>query len=121
MGRGSSPKLVIFDCDGVLVDTERQTNQTLADMITELGTPMTGPESQRLFMGRTLENVQRMVEDLTGKTLPSSWPDEIRKRDLEAFAAGVDPISGVFDVLDDLDRRSIPYCVASSGNTPRCM
>ena len=108
-------QLIIFDCDGVLVDTERLANRTLARMITELGTPMTGPESQRLFMGRTLENVQQMVEDLTGKTLPPSWPDEIRKRDLEAFAAGVDPISGIFDVLDDLDCRNIPYCVASSG------
>lgn len=110
-----NPKLVIFDCDGVLVDTERQTNQTLAKMITDLGYPMTGPESQQRFMGRTIENVQAMVEELTGKRLPSNWPDQVRARDLEAFRQGVAPVNGIVKVLDFLDEGNVPYCVASSG------
>ncbi|MCV0426003.1 MAG: HAD hydrolase-like protein, partial [Roseibium sp.] len=59
-----TPSLVIFDCDGVLVDTERLTNQNMANIVTELGYPMTGPECQRRFMGRTLESVQTMIEEL---------------------------------------------------------
>ncbi|PVB60082.1 HAD family phosphatase [Labrenzia sp. 011] len=110
-----TPNLVIFDCDGVLVDTERAANRNMAAIVTELGYPMSGPESQRRFMGRTLENIQEMVEELTGRSLPSDWPDQVRLRDLKAFEAGVDAIDGIEAVLDDLDRRAVPYCVASSG------
>lgn len=110
-----NPSLVIFDCDGVLVDTERLANRTMAKLVTELGHPMTGPECQQRFMGRTLESVQEMVEALIGRALPKDWPDEVRRRDLEAFRAGVSPIDGIEQVLDELDRRGVPYCVGSSG------
>ena len=109
------PKLVIFDCDGVLVDTERQVNANMAAFITELGYPMTGPDCQRRFMGRTLEDVQRMVEDLAGVSLPADWPEQVRARDLISFQAGVSAVHGIETVLDDLDRRGVPYCVGSSG------
>lgn len=115
MSAPSAPGLVIFDCDGVLVDTERLTNATMAAMVSELGYPMTGADCQRRFMGRTLEDVQRLVEDLTGKDLPADWPDQVRARDLESFRAGVAAIPGVAAVLDVLDRQGVPYCVGSSG------
>ncbi|UES37948.1 HAD-IA family hydrolase [Roseibium aggregatum] len=108
-------ELIIFDCDGVLVDTERMANANMAAIISELGVPMTGPECQRRFMGRTLEDVQSMIEDLTGQVLPTDWPDQVRLRDLESFKAGVPAIEGVAGVLDELDRRDVAYCVGSSG------
>ncbi len=110
-----NPGLVIFDCDGVLVDTERVANRIMAEMVSALGYPITGPQCQQRFMGRTLESVKEMVEELTGNPLPSDWPDQVRERDLEAFRAGVPAIQGVAGVLDDLDRRGVPYCVGSSG------
>lgn len=110
-----TPSLVIFDCDGVLVDTERMTNKNMADLVTDLGFPINGPQCQQRFMGRTLENVQEMVEDLIGRSLPADWPDQVRRRDLETFKAGVPAINGIEAVLDDLDRRGVPYCVGSSG------
>ena len=64
-----NPSLIIFDCDGVLVDTERLVCVAMAELVTELGHPMTGPECQQRFMGRTLESVQEMVEDLIRRKL----------------------------------------------------
>jgi len=110
-----TPSLVIFDCDGVLVDTERLTNHNMAEMVTELGHPMTGPDCQRQFMGRTLEDVQQRIEKLIGSKLPQDWPDQVRRRDLESFAAGVPAIHGIEAVLDRLDVAGLPYCVGSSG------
>lgn len=109
------PQLVIFDCDGVLVDTELVANTVLAHLIIDLGVSITPQECQRRFMGRTLESVKIMVEGLCGTSLPTSWPDDVRKLDLEAFAKGVDPIDGISTVLDELDARGLPYCVGSSG------
>lgn len=108
-------ELVIFDCDGVLVDTELTANTILAEIITDLGFPITAHECQARFMGRTLESVKELVEELCSVKLADDWPDYIRKRDLEAFAKGVDPIPGITAVLDELDQRGIPYCVGSSG------
>lgn len=109
------PSLVIFDCDGVLVDTERLTNRNMAELVTKLGHPMTGEDCQKQFMGRTLEDVHRRVEALIGRKLPADWPDEVRRRDLESFEAGVPAITGIEAVLDRLDHEKLPYCVGSSG------
>jgi len=110
-----TPELVIFDCDGVLVDTERLTNRTLAGLLTDLGFPITGPECQKRFMGRTLEAVQEIVEEELGRKLPDDWLDQLRARDVESFKAGISQVPGVAQVMDLLDQRGIPYCVGSSG------
>ncbi|WP_422041029.1 HAD family hydrolase [Roseibium sp.] len=110
-----TPKLVIFDCDGVLVDTERLTNRTLAALLTDCGFQITGEDCQKRFMGRTLEAVQEIVERELGRKLPSDWLEKLRARDIESFKAGVTQIPGVADVMDLLDERGIPYCVGSSG------
>nr|WP_319384913.1 HAD family phosphatase [uncultured Roseibium sp.] len=110
-----TPKLVIFDCDGVLVDTERLTNRTLAALLTDCGFPITGEDCQKRFMGRTLEAVQEIVERELGSKLPSDWLEQLRARDIESFKVGVAQIPGVAGVMDLLDERGIPYCVGSSG------
>lgn len=110
-----TPKLVIFDCDGVLVDTERLTNRTLAALLTDFGFQITGEDCQKRFMGRTLEAVQEIVERELGRKLPSDWLEQLRARDIESFKAGVAQIPGVAAVMDLLDERGIPYCVGSSG------
>ncbi|MBA5778795.1 HAD family phosphatase [Stappia sp. F7233] len=109
------PDLVIFDCDGVLVDTETLANKVLAEILTGLGLPMDHHECQRRFMGRTMEAVQAMVEEMLGSALPEDWADSVRARDIEAFERGVDPIPGIERAVATLKAAGIPYCVGSSG------
>ena len=111
----SPPSLVIFDCDGVLVDTEQLANRLLARVLTEEGYPVTYEESRRLFVGKTMEAVSSHVEAATGRPMRADWVDYIRSKTLEAFAGGIEAVSGVREVLEALQSRGVPYCVASSG------
>lgn len=110
-----SPSLVIFDCDGVLVDTEPVANRLLARVLSEEGFPVTYEECRRLFVGRTMDAVRAHVEDALGRALREDWTAYIRDRTLAAFAEGIEPVPGARDVIHALKRRAVPYCVASSG------
>lgn len=110
-----SPSLVIFDCDGVLVDTEPVANRALARVLGECGFEISYEECRRLFVGRTMQAVQDHVEKATGRALGSGWPDHIRDETLKAFEEGIEAVAGVDRVIAELDARNIPYCVASSG------
>jgi len=109
------PSLVIFDCDGVLVDTEQLANRLLARVLTEEGFPVTYEESRRLFVGKTMEAVSSHVVSATGRPMRADWVDYIRSKTLEAFAGGIDAVPGVREVLETLQAKGVPYCVASSG------
>lgn len=108
------PSLVIFDCDGVLVDTEQLANRLLARVLTEEGFPITYEESRRLFVGKTMEAVSSHVISATGRPMRADWVDYIRSKTLEAFADGIDAVPGVREVLETLQAKGVPYCVASS-------
>ncbi|MEQ8266662.1 MAG: HAD family phosphatase [Parvibaculum sp.] len=110
-----SPSLVIFDCDGVLVDTEPVANRLLVRVLAEDGFHVTYEECRRLFVGRTMEAVMRHVEEAIGRPLGAHWPAYIRDETLKAFAEGVAPVAGAEDTLLALRARGIPFCVASSG------
>ena len=109
------PSLVIFDCDGVLVDTEQLANRLLARVLTEEGFPITYEESRRLFVGKTMEAVSSHVVSATGRPMRADWVEYIRSETLKAFAGGIDAVPGVREVLETLQTRGVPYCVASSG------
>ncbi|MAM94257.1 HAD family phosphatase [Parvibaculum sp.] len=110
-----SPSLVIFDCDGVLVDTEPVANRALARFLGECGFEISYEECRRLFVGRTMQAVQAHVEDALGRPLGSDWPARIRDETLKAFAQGIEPVAGAQALLQELAAREKPYCVASSG------
>ena len=109
------PSLVIFDCDGVLVDTETAANQLLVKVLAEDGFHVTYEECRRLFVGKTLEAVMAHVEAAIGRPLGSRWPGYIRDETLLAFAQGVEAVAGVHEVLEKLTVLKVPFCVASSG------
>jgi HAD superfamily hydrolase (TIGR01509 family) len=106
---------IIFDCDGVLVDSEPVSNRALAETLTELGVPMTAEESIRRFMGRSWGTVEAHVAEVAGG-VPPDLRERYRERMFGAFAAGLRPVDGVEAVLDAVQRAGLPTCVASSGD-----
>lgn len=109
------PSLVIFDCDGVLVDSEPAANRLLVRVLAEDGYDISYEECRRLFVGKTMNAVMAHVEEAIGRPLGDHWPDYIRDETLKAFAAGIEAVAGVEAVLLQLRARRIPFCVASSG------
>ena len=105
-------ELVIFDCDGVLVDSERIAVRIDTEMLAELGWPLSEEEVIERFMGRTTEDMLRAIEaEIAG--LEPGWEVEFDRRYKEALAAELAPVDGVVEALDAID---LPTCVASSGS-----
>jgi HAD superfamily hydrolase (TIGR01509 family) len=106
-------ELVVFDCDGVLVDSERIAVRVEARFLAELGWPLSEAEVVERFMGRTAEFMDDAVEAQLGSRLPDDWKDQFQRRYAEAFAAELGPVDGVTEALDQI---AVPTCVASSGS-----
>lgn len=109
------PQLVIFDCDGVLVDSEMIASRELAAFLTALGRPTDGAECRAIFTGMSLKSVREMVRQAWGFHLPDDFVEQLRARDRAAFERNLKIIPGVIDVLRQLFAARIDYCVASSG------
>ncbi|MEU9961525.1 HAD family hydrolase [Streptomyces sp. NPDC050982] len=111
--------LVIFDNDGVLVDSEPISNTLLAAFLTELGHPTSYEESLRDYMGAAMHRVHDMVEERTGERLPADFDDVFHARVFAAFERELEPVAGAVEVLEKLAADGVPYCVASSGSHER--
>jgi HAD superfamily hydrolase (TIGR01509 family) len=111
--------LVIFDNDGVLVDSEPLSNTILAAYLTELGHPTTYEESIRDYMGSAMHRIHDLVQERTGQRLPDDFDDVFHTRVFAAFERELKPVTGAADVLEKLTADGVPYCVASSGSHER--
>ncbi len=111
--------LVIFDNDGVLVDSEPLSNRILADYLTEVGHPTTYEESVRDFMGAAEHRIHDLIRERTGQALPAGFNETLHARVFEAFARELEPVEGVGVVLDKLAADGVAYCLASSGTHER--
>ncbi len=105
--------MVIFDCDGVLVDSERLTHQVVVDMLAEHGVALGFDEAVDRFIGMSMANGLVQLKALLGGELPADFLPEMGRRTRAAFRAGLTAVPGVEAVLDGLQR---PFCVASNGN-----
>jgi len=104
--------LVIFDCDGVLVDSEPISNRVLADLLTEIGLPTTLEQSLRLFLGKSWKDNFLIIQERLGRTPPQELYEIYTNRMYQAFEAELKPVSGIESALDQI---SLKTCVASSG------
>ncbi|HEY2653500.1 MAG TPA: HAD family hydrolase [Solirubrobacteraceae bacterium] len=107
-----SVELVIFDCDGVLIDSERLAVKVDVLVLRELGWPVSEAEVIERFMGRSDRDTRAAIEAQLGRTLPPGWQETVNARYEEAFAAELAPVAGVQEALDQI---TLPTCVASSG------
>ncbi|MGV9556290.1 HAD family hydrolase [Streptomyces sp. NPDC003522] len=111
--------LVVFDNDGVLVDSESISNRLLAAHLTELGHPTSYEDSIRDYMGSAMHRIHDLVLERTGQRLPADFDDVFHARVFAAFERELKPVAGVTDVLEKLASDGVPYCVASSGSHER--
>ncbi|WP_031478184.1 HAD family hydrolase [Streptomyces bicolor] len=111
--------LVIFDNDGVLVDSEPISNRLLAEYLTELGHPTTYEDSIRDYMGSAMHRIHDLIEERTGQRLPADFDDVFHARVFAAFERELKAVEGAADVLERLAGDGVPYCVASSGSHER--
>ena len=109
------PQLVIFDCDGVLVDSEPAINAVLSDNLTRHGLALSPDECMRAFMGRKMSEIAAQASDM-GARLPDDWVAEVYRSMYARLREGVPVIDGVHDLLVHLEDAGIAYCVASNGS-----
>jgi HAD superfamily hydrolase (TIGR01509 family) len=110
------PKLVIFDCDGVLVDSEPLTDAVMQKSFTQYGLALPIEDINSLFVGGTMSGAMEQARAL-GAALPDHWLKEIYDKIYSVLAAQVEIVPGVSDVLDALDLAGIGYAVGSNGRT----
>lgn len=104
--------LLIFDCDGVLVDSEPITNRIFCRMLNEIGLDISFEETMSTFLGRTMEDCVGIIERRLGRAVPSGFIEDYHLRIIPAFERELKAVDGVESVLDGL---TVPVCVASSG------
>ncbi len=108
----SKYKCVIFDCDGVLVDSEPIGNQVLVDMANELGANIDLDYAYKHFKGGKMQSCVDKISTLINHPIPEDFTTRYRQKSFEAFKANIKPVEGVIELIQSL---KIPYAVASSG------
>ncbi len=108
--------LIIFDCDGVLVDSETIACRIEAELMTTLGFPLSFDDVRRDFVGVSASGMCREIEARFGKKLPADMPQRMLEAAIAAFETELRPIPGIAATLS---RLALPRCVASSSAPPR--
>jgi len=108
--------LVIFDCDGVLVDSESTANRVLAEQLHMIGISIPESDVMRRFVGKTRGQCLALAAEILGRALPDTFGADWDAALFEALRTEVQPSPGVADVLRQL---TIPFCAASNGMPDR--
>lgn len=106
---------VIFDCDGVLVDSERITNRVWAGLLTDIGLPTTTEDSLATYLGNSMHRCIEIVTEKLGYAPPDTLLPSFFAAVKVALETEVTPVDGIVEVLDALDAAGVPYGVASNG------
>ena len=109
-------QLVIFDCDGVLVDSEGPSNRAVAEEVSKLGWAMDEAESMRRFVGFRLEAMPPVIAAELGRPVPDGWVETVRQRLIETLAAELELVPGAAAVLEAVATLGLPSRVASNSS-----
>jgi len=110
---------VLFDCDGVLVDSERLVCRIEAELLTRWGWPLTASEVRAQFQGRSFPSIARSIEQKLAGSLPDDWMYLWAMETAELFRAELREVRGVRAVLERLVGQGTPIGVASQSPLPR--
>jgi len=111
--------LVIFDCDGVLVDSELISNRVLADAMCKIGLRTSAKDAKVRFAGLTLANIVASVEGEIGRSLPPGWLQEFERARAEAFKTELREIPGALETVRLILRRGVAICAASQARVEK--
>jgi HAD superfamily hydrolase (TIGR01509 family) len=111
--------LVVFDCDGVLVDSERLAVSIDVRAIGSLGWPITETEVIELFLGRSEADIFAMVQQHIGHTLPPDWDESWTAEFRRVFDEELEAVPGVAEAIKAVAAEGFQTCVASSGSTEK--
>ncbi len=109
-------RLVIFDCDGVLIDSEPVANRVAARELTALGWAMSAAECERLFLGLSLPDMRAPIEARLGRTLPEDWVDQLAVIVAAAMAVEVEAVPGAHAALEATTDLGLDWRVASNSS-----
>ncbi|MBC7603476.1 MAG: HAD family phosphatase, partial [Ramlibacter sp.] len=105
----------LFDCDGVLVDSEPITNGVLRDMLEELGWTMSRDECMRVFVGKTIKDEAALVESRTGQPLTEAWLSQFRERRNASLMRELKAVEGAVDAVAAISERLNGRIACASG------
>ncbi len=110
------PDLIIFDCDGVLIDSEGVASSVVAENLTALGWAMDAPEAMRLFMGMSITDMVPMIETRLNRALPENWRPDLAQKLVEALGTKSKLIPGAAELLHEVTARGINWRIASNSS-----
>lgn len=108
--------LIIFDCDGVLVDSEVVANQVIARELTKLGWKMTPEESVKNFLGMNITDMQPIIEAHLGRALPKEWPKELATSVIAEMKTKTVLMPGAVEVLKKVTKDGLDWRIASNSS-----
>jgi len=109
-------ELVIFDCDGVLIDSEGLCNRVVAEILTGEGWPMTAEECEHRFVGMSFYAMRPMIEARIGRSLGARWVDDVVAAVTDIMAREAEPIAGAREALAAVSDLGLPWRIASNSS-----
>lgn len=109
-------ELVIFDCDGVLIDSEALCDRVVAAELTALGWALSAEECSTRFIGMSFHDMCPVVEEHLGRSLPDDWVNAVVARVATVMASEVETVPGARTVLESMDDIGLPWRVASNSS-----